>query len=112
MTTAFSIECVLFYQFHTRITTFSNKKCSVRLLSKKLMSKCLVPNDIKNDVKIDVLPLWKRSSYTPSIRRKYPERVKVAENLVRYARMGFISLNRILTCAIKINWVLEGKELS
>ena len=91
LTTAFSIECVLFYQFHARITAFSSKKCSVRLLSKKLMSKCLVPNDIKNDVKIDVLPLRTRSSYTPSVRRKYPERVKIAENLIEYARMSFIN---------------------
>ena len=68
---------MLFFQFHARITTFLSKKCWVWLLSKKLTSKCLAQNDIKNDVKIDIF----------MSRRKYPERVKIAENLVGYAKI-------------------------
>ena len=71
---------MLFYQFHSRITAFSSKKCSVWLLSKKLTSKHLA----QNDVTIDVLTSCMRSSYTPSY--KMEKQVKILENLVRYAR--------------------------
>ena len=47
-TTAFGLE-YLFYQFHAKITAFLSKKCSVRLLSKKLTWKRLAQNDVKND---------------------------------------------------------------
>ena len=65
-TTTFKLQLTLFYQSHARITAFSSKKCSVRLLSKKLTSKRLA----QNDVKIDVLTSCTRSSYTPCTRRK------------------------------------------
>ena len=58
----------LFYQFYAEISTFSTKKCSVWLLS---------------------TTSWRlaRGRLTPlNIRRKYPELVKIAENLVGYAR--------------------------
>ena len=67
-TIVFKLEYVLFYQVYTKISTFSIKKCLVWLLS--TTSWChawghLIP---------------------PGIRRKYPEGVKIAENLVGCAR--------------------------
>ena len=51
-TTAFRLKFVLFYQYdHARITTFSSKKCSVRLLSQELTSKRLAHNDVKMTLK-------------------------------------------------------------
>ena len=60
---------VLFYQFYAKISTFSIKKCSVRLLS--TTSWCHAPGH--------VIP--------PRIRWKYPERVKIIKTLVGYTRI-------------------------
>ena len=58
---------MLFYQFHARIhvTTFSSKKCSVRLLSKKLTS-TIWWCKMTSKVKIDVLTSCTRPSYATS----------------------------------------------
>ena len=75
-TIVFKLESALFYQFYAEISIFSIKKCSVRLLSTKSWSHA-------------------RGRLTlPCIRRKYPERVKIAENRVGYARNSFLSYPR------------------
>ena len=63
----FQLEYALFYQFYSEISTFSIKKYSVRLLS---------------------TTSWRhaRSRLKPTriqVRRKYSERVKIAENLIK-----------------------------
>ena len=70
-TIVFRLEYLLFYQLYTEITTFSIKKCLVRLPS--TTSWCHARGRLT----------------PPGIRRKYPERVKITENLVRYARKGW-----------------------
>ena len=64
----FKLGYVFFNQFYAEISIFSIKKCSVRLLS---------------------TTSWRHAQGCltfPGIRRKYPEWVKIMENLVRYAR--------------------------
>ena len=68
LTIVFQLEYALFYQFYTEITTFSTKKCWVPHLS--------------------TTP-WRHAQdhlTPPHVRRKHPEWLKIAENLVRYAR--------------------------
>ena len=68
-TIVFKLEYALFYQFYAEITAFSIKKCSVRHPS--TTSWCHA-----------------QCRLTPShVRRKYPERMKIAENLVGYVRI-------------------------
>ena len=67
-TTVFKLGYVLFYQFYGEISIFSIKKCLVRL---------------------QPMTSWHHAGgrlTPPGIRRKYPERVKIAENLVGHAR--------------------------
>ena len=85
-TTAFRLEYVIFYQLHI-ITTFSNRNCSVRLLSKKLTSKHLAQIVY---VKTSKLASWHHARGR-LIRRQYPKQVKIVENLVRYKEI-FVSL--------------------
>ena len=85
---------MLFYQFHARIT-FSSKNCSVWLLSKKLMSKSLVP--VKSKMMLKSVS-WRHARGRLRIRWKYPEKVK---NLVRYAR-NFYSTYKTLDCNMTI----------
>ena len=47
-TIAFKVQCALFCQYNAEISTFSVKKCSVRLLPTTLTSKHLAENDVKN----------------------------------------------------------------
>ena len=77
------------YQFYAKITTFSMKKCLAQLLSKTLVSELLIGNDVKyrcQEVKNDIIS-GMGLAYTPCLRQKYSERMKVTENLVRCARM-------------------------
>ena len=72
-TIEFKLECALFYKFCAKISTFSIKKCSCWLLS---------------------TTFWRHARgrlTSPRMRRKYPERVKIAENLVGYARNQYSS---------------------
>ena len=67
-TVVLKLECALLYQFYAKISIFSIKICSVRLLS---------------------ATSWRHAPgrlTPPRIRRKYPERVNMAENLVGYGR--------------------------
>ena len=63
---------VSFYQFYAEISTFSIKKCLVRLLS-------MMP---RRHARGRLTP--------PGIRWKYAELVKIAKNLVGYARKEFL----------------------
>ena len=73
LTIVFKLVYALFYKFYTERSTFSIKKCSVRFLSTKSYRHA-------------------RSHLTPlGIRRKCPERVKIAKNLVGYARKNYLS---------------------
>ena len=74
-TISFKFEHVLFYQFNAEISAFSIKKCSVRVGSflRRLMS-CT------------------RSSYTPWYTTEISRTVKIAENLVGYARKPVLHL--------------------
>ena len=68
LTIEFKLEYVLCYQFYAEISTFSIMKCLVRLLS---------------------MTTWYHAwggLTPPGIIRKYPEQVKIMENLVGYAR--------------------------
>ena len=68
-TIVFKLGYALFYQFYAEISTFSIKKCSIRSTS---------TTTFRRHARGRLTP--------PGIRRKYPERVKIAENLVEYAR--------------------------
>ena len=59
-TIAFRSDYVSFYQFHAGINTFSSKKCSVRLLCKKLTSKLLAQNDVKMSKSAAPVTEWLR----------------------------------------------------
>ena len=101
--TAFKLEYVLFYQFLARITTFSSKKCSVRLLSKKT-SKHLLQNDVKTSRSTS----WRhpRGCLTPprvyisrtgenpgkpcrECKKRFTALVKITEYLVWHARKNY-----------------------
>ena len=70
----FKLEYVLFYQFYVKMYPFSTKKCSVRHLSS--MS-------------------WRHAwghLASPRVRWKYPEQMKITENVVGYARITHLCL--------------------
>ena len=52
---AFKLKYVLFYQFYTKISTFSVTKCWVWLLPATLTSKCLPENDIMSKRHPDIM---------------------------------------------------------
>ena len=78
------LENVLFYQFYAEINAFSIKKCSVWHLCTTYW-------------------LHARGRLTPlHARRKYPEWVKIAENLFRYPRKnGYFDTDDFLQFSIK-----------
>ena len=77
LTIVFKLGNALFYQFYAEVSRFSIKKCLVRLLSTTSW----------HHARVYLTP--------PGIRRKYPERVKIAENLVGYARNMLLVSNRM-----------------
>ena len=93
-TIVIKLEYVLFYQFYAKNSTLSIKKCSVRLLSTS----------------------WRHAQgrlTPPGTRRKYPERVKITEKLVGYARNSFLAypmeislwLASVRKCYVKVSFV-------
>ena len=72
-TIVFKLDYVVFYKFYTEDTTFPIKKCSVRHPSSTHW----------HHVRGRLTP--------PCVRQKYPERVKIVENLVWCARKCFLS---------------------
>ena len=94
-TIAFRLECMLFYQIYTKITTFSIKRCSVRFGSYLRRWHVWRKIDInltsrrQNDVKASELSFRhhaRESSYTPCLRRHFLAPVRIMEIPVGYAR--------------------------
>ena len=72
LTIVFKLGCVLFYQFYAKISIVLIKKYSVQLISTTSWHHA-------------------RGRLTPpDIRRKYPEWVNIAENLIGYARKSVL----------------------
>ena len=96
-----SFEYVLFYQFYAKITTFFFiKKCSFRLLSYTLTSKCLEETNVKM---MSRCQKWRQNHHTdimhkscltpPHVRWHFLDPVVFKEIPLGYARIGGLSLS-------------------
>ena len=116
-TIAFRLECVLFYHFYAKITTFFDQEkfgttpvlyVDVETFGGKLMWKWR--QDFQNEVKTSKSSYWRHAretSYTPHVRRHFLAPVGFTEILVGYARIQSLPLLlRLLTIRCRIAFAM------